>query len=127
MAILNCGFPEDFHNYTGLAIARQFAEEAGYVWMGGLALGMGGAIDGKPLADCGRMVRNVLKSLDLTAASLDRGEPIPSEAVDLMAKSFLPRWLYIAMGNWGWKKQAKKYGVRKDLYARPYGGIQPEK
>jgi len=120
MAILNCGFPEAFHNYTGLAIARQFAQEAGYEWMGGLALGMGGAIDGKPLADCGRMARNVVKALDLAAASIDRGEAVPSQAVDLMVKPFLPRWLYIALGNWGWKRQAKRYGVKDHLYARPY-------
>jgi len=127
MAILNCGFPEDFHNYTGLAIARQFADEAGYMWMGGLALGMGGAIDGRPLADCGRMVRNVVKALDLTASALDRGEPISSEAVDLMAREFFPRWLYIVMGNWGWKRQARKYGVRQELFARPYYSVQPDK
>ncbi len=120
MAIFNCGFPESFHNYTGLAIARRFAEEAGFVWMGGLALGMGGAIDGRPLAECGRMVRNVQKALKLTADAIDRGDKIPPEAVDLMAKPFLPRWLYIVMGNRGWKRRAKKHGVKGDLYARPY-------
>ncbi len=124
MAILNCGFPESFHNYTGLAIARQFAMENGYEWMGGLPLGMGGAIDSRPLRECGRMVRNVLKSLDLTAASLDRGDPVPPEALELMEKQFLPRWLYIALGNLGWKKQAKRYGVNRDLDARPYQSIR---
>lgn len=126
MAILNCGFPEAFHNYTGLAIARQFAVESGYDWLGGLALGMGGAIDGKALAECGRMARNVLKALDLTASSLDRGEPVPAEAVDLMGKPFMPRWLYILMGNWGWKRRARKYGVKRQLHARPYQGFQAQ-
>lgn len=123
MAILNCGFPEPFHNYTGLAIARQFALETGFEWIGGLPLGMGGAIDGRALAECGRMVRHVLRALDLTAAALDKGDPVPAEALVLMEKQFLPRWLYIAMGNWGWKKRAKKYGVNRGLDARPYQSV----
>jgi multimeric flavodoxin WrbA len=120
MAVLNCGFPEAFHNYTGLAIARQFALEAGFKWMGGLALGMGGFIDGNPLPERGRLVRNVRKALALTAAALDRGEPVPPEAVDLMEKPFMPRWLYIAFGNWGWKRQARKHGVMDMVHAQPY-------
>jgi multimeric flavodoxin WrbA len=120
MAILNNGFPEAFHSYTALAIARQFALEAGYEWMGGLALGMGGAIDGRPLASLGRMARNAVRGLDLTAASVDRGEPVPEAAFNLMARPFIPRWFYIAMGNWGWKKQAKEHGVWGEINARPY-------
>jgi len=120
MAILNCGFPEAFHNYTGLAIARHFAEETGFQWLGGLGLGMGGAIDGKPLAQRGRMVRNAVKALDITAASIDMGGPVPSEAVELMGRPFLARWLYILAGNRGWKRMAKKHGVKGDLNARPY-------
>ena len=120
MAVLNCGFPESFHNYTALAIARQFAREAGLTWMGGLFLGMGGAIDGKTLKERGGMVRNLRKALRLTAEALDRGQPVPSEAADLMAKPFLPRWMYLTIGNWAWKRQAAKNGVRGQLHAQPY-------
>lgn len=123
LAILNNGFPEPVHSHTALAIARQFATESGFTWMGGLALGMGGGIDGKPLVKMGRMVNNVVKALKLTAAAVDRGQPVPSEAVDLMARPFMPRWLYTTIGNWGWKKQAKKNGVRGKLMARPYEGV----
>ena len=123
MTIMNNGFPEAFHSYTALAIARQFAQETGYVWMGGLALGMGGAIDGKPLAKQGKMMRNVMKALDLTAASIDRGGQVPAEAVEMMGRPFMSRWLYITVGNWGWKKQAKRNGVKGELSARPYQRI----
>lgn len=123
MTIMNNGFPEAFHSYTALAIARQFAREAGYTWMGGLALGMGGVIDGKPLAKQGRMVRYVMRALDLTATSIDRGEQVPLEAVELMSRPFMPRWLYTTVGNWGWKKQAKRNGVRGELSARPFQRI----
>jgi hypothetical protein len=99
--------------------------ETGYEWMGGLALGMGGAIDGKPLTKMGRMVKHILRALDLTAAAADRGQPVPAEAVDLMAKPLMPRWLYTAVGNRGWKQQAKKNGVRNRINARPYAESVP--
>jgi len=120
MAVVNCGFPESFHNHTALAIARQFACEAGFTWMGGLTLGMGGAIDGKTLKERGGMVRNLRKALRLTAEALDRGKPVPSEAAELMAKPFLPRWMYLTIGNWAWKRQAAKNSVRGQLHAQPY-------
>ena len=120
MAVMNNGFPEAVHSHTALGIARQFALETGHEWLGGLALGMGGAIDGKPLAKKGRMVRNLSKALDLSAAALDRGQPVPAEAVDLMARPLMPTWLYTAVGNWGWKRQAKKNGVREKIMVRPY-------
>jgi multimeric flavodoxin WrbA len=123
VAVLNNGFPEPAHSHTALGIARQFALEAGYEWMGGLALGMGGAIDGKPLSKMGRMVRNVVKALDLTAGALNRGLPVPAEAVDLFARPLMPRWLYTTVGNRGWKKQAKKNGVADKLMDRPYSTV----
>ena len=55
LAIANCGFPEAQHNATALAICRQFADAAGFTWAGGLALGEGGAISGRPLAAAGGM------------------------------------------------------------------------
>jgi hypothetical protein len=123
LAIMNNGFPEAAHNHTALAIAHEFALETGYQWLGGLALGMGGAIDGKPLARLSRMARNVRKALDLTAAALDHGLPVPGEAVDLFGRPMMPRWLYIAAGNWGWKRLAKRNGVRDRIMARPYGSV----
>jgi hypothetical protein len=120
LAILNNGFPEAAHSHTALAIARQFATERGFEWMGGLALGMGGGIDGKPLTKMGRMAKHILRSLDLTAAALDHGKPIPGDAVDLMARPLMPRWLYTTVGNMGWKKQTKKNGVRGIINARPF-------
>ncbi|MBI5233038.1 MAG: NAD(P)H-dependent oxidoreductase, partial [Deltaproteobacteria bacterium] len=32
LAIVNCGFPEAYHNDTALAICRRFAKEAGIDW-----------------------------------------------------------------------------------------------
>jgi len=43
----------------------------------------------------GGMVRNVTRSLDLAAAALAEGKPVPQEAVELMAKPLVPAWGYI--------------------------------
>ena len=90
LAIANCGFPEAQHNETALAICEQFAAAAGFRWAGGLALGEGGAINGQPLAKAGGMVHNVVAALDLAAAALAEGEPVPAEAIALMARPFIP-------------------------------------
>ena len=120
MAISNCGFPEAEHNETALAICRRFAGEAGFVWAGGLALGGGGAIGGKPLESLGGMVRKIRKSLDLAAAALAQGKAVPQEAVNLMARPLVPSWLYVLIAELGWRSEARKNGVRGQLQARPY-------
>ena len=120
VALLNCGFPEAAHNDTALAICRQFAREAGFEWAGGLSLGGGQAIGERPLVELGGMMRHAVQALDLTAEALAAGQPIPSEAVEEMAKPFIPAWTYTVMGGLGWRQQAKKHGAQKALHARPY-------
>lgn len=120
LAISNCGFPEARHNETALAICRRFAREASFKWAGGLSLGGGGFVDGRPLEKLGGMARSIRKSLDLAAAALAQGKPVPEEALSLMAKPLMPAWLYIMGGNMGWGSQARKNGVRNQLDARPY-------
>lgn len=120
VAIVNCGFPEHFHNRTALAIYRRFAEEAGFEWGCGLGLGMGGMIDGKSLGDMGLVVRNVKRALEMTADALIEDNPIPDEVVELIEKPLIPWWLYTFAGNWSWKREAKKYGVRDRLDDKPF-------
>ncbi len=119
-AVINCGFPEAAQDRIALAICRRFAVEAGFEWAGGLALGMGEAIAGRPLKEAGGMVRRVAKALDLAGDALAAGQPVPEEAVRLMARRLMPRWLYILVGNRGWKKRARQHGVADRLDARPY-------
>ena len=120
LAICNSGFPEAHQNHTALEIYRHFANESGFEWVGGLALGGGGAIDSRPLTSLGGMARNIIKSLDLTASAITDGKHIPEEATKLMAKPIVPHWLYFLIGQIGWKIQAKKYGAHKKLNDRPY-------
>jgi multimeric flavodoxin WrbA len=102
--IVNNGFPEVFHNHTALAQARIFARQAGYAWMGGLAMGMGEAVGGRTLERRGAMFRNLCRAMDLAAEALSTGNRIPDKAMQLMGRKLVPRWLYVLIGNRGWKK-----------------------
>ena len=120
-AISNCGFPEAKHTNTALAICAEFARQNGFSWMGSLALGGGqGLVGGTPLKDLDGRVIPIKQALELSAASLADGQPIPQSARDLMAKPIIPNWLYKMFGGFGWKQSAKQYGVQKQLSAKPY-------
>ncbi|WP_169735934.1 NAD(P)H-dependent oxidoreductase [Alkaliphilus transvaalensis] len=119
MAIINCGFPEYFHNNIALKICRNFAERNGFHWLGGLTMGCGVAINGKPIDQLGGMTRNITKALDLASEAIVEGGVVPVESIELMRKQMFPKWLYVMAGHRGWKSQAKKFNVN-NLYARPY-------
>jgi hypothetical protein len=120
LAIANCGFPEAAHNATALEICRQFSEEAGFAWAGGLAMGAGGFVSGRPLAQLSGMVNNVLTALDMVAEALAAGEPAPEEAAALMARPIIPSSAYTWMGNLGWMMTARRNRVLTRLGARPF-------
>jgi hypothetical protein len=119
VAIANCGFPEAKHNYTALAVCRLFAQQTGFRWAGGLAMGGGGMIGGLPLAEVGGRVRNQRKALEIAANALSKGELVPEKAVALMSKLVIPRWMYLWMANRGWKSEAKQNCATKKLYDQP--------
>ena len=121
IAIFNCGFPEAHQNNVALEICRLFANEAGFHWSGGLAMGMGEMLGRRPLGEVGRKVRPVRKALDLAAEALAQGGDIPEEAVKLMASPVLPKWLYLLGGNWAWRREARRNGLSVEaLAARPF-------
>ena len=102
-AISNCGFPEPNHNATALTICENFARLTNFNWVGSLALGAGeGMVHGMPLNELDGRVIPLKKALDLSAESLAQGMAIPSEAKALLAKPFVPGWLYRGMGVYGW-------------------------
>ncbi|MGD9029849.1 MAG: NAD(P)H-dependent oxidoreductase [Anaerolineae bacterium] len=124
VAISNCGFPEAQQNAIALRIYRCFGRQTGFTWAGGLALGGGEPIKGKPLAESGGMVRNVIVALDQAGEALGKGEPIPQEAVDLMAEPLMPAWMYRTMGNLGWNLQAVENGTWRQLRSEVWKGIE---
>ncbi|MGZ8439881.1 MAG: NAD(P)H-dependent oxidoreductase [Candidatus Deferrimicrobiaceae bacterium] len=119
-AVINCGFPEARQCDTAIAICRCFAKEAGMEWMGGLALGGGESIGGRPLREAGGVARNARKALDLAAAALAGGRQVPDEVVSLMAKQTVSPWLYTVIGDIGWRLRARKHKAGKRMKDRPY-------
>jgi hypothetical protein len=120
-ALINCGFPEAVHCDTALAILECFARRVEFEWAGGLALGGGASIDGRSLELRGGMTRNVRVGLDEAADALLRGEPIPPSAVAQLAKPMIPARLYTGIASLGWRWQALRHGVHRQLGERPYG------
>jgi len=124
-AIANCGFPEASHNAPALAICSEFARQSGFTWAGGLALGGGqGIVHGMPLDALDGRALPIKKSLKMAAASLANGESIPGAAGDLLARPAVPSWLYLLFGAYGWRQQAKRYGVQRQIKNRPYEPVR---
>jgi hypothetical protein len=124
VALVNSGFPEPSQSATALAIYQKFATEAGFTWAGGLAYASGqAAIDSRPLGKIGFMARNVRRSLDLAAAALAGGKPIPEGARAIAAKPIIPVWMFLPIGNhlW-WRSRVKDRSVWRAMKARPYQG-----
>ncbi|NTW83379.1 MAG: NADPH-dependent FMN reductase [Chlorobiaceae bacterium] len=121
VAIANCGFIESQHNENALASCAVFAKESEFSWMGSVSIGGGeGLVHGKPLRELGGPAIPYKKNLDLVAAALAMGKPVPEEARKQLAKPFTPGWIYRAIGSMGWKKEARKNGIVQQLSARPY-------
>jgi hypothetical protein len=120
IAISNCGFPEAHHNDTALEIYKNFALEAGFEWIGGLALGAGPSIDGRDLAELGGMVKNIRSSLDQAVQDICNSKQISQKAQDLMRKPIVPSWTYWLLGGFMWRHQARKNGVARKINNRPY-------
>jgi multimeric flavodoxin WrbA len=121
VALLNCGFPEPEHNATAMAIAAGAARAVGARWAGGLAVGGGeGVIGRQPLTERGRTAAPLREALDLTAAALAEGRPVPTEATRLVDHPLIPPRLYTSLGQLSWLRQAHGHHVMRRLHARPY-------
>jgi hypothetical protein len=121
VAVCQSGFPEAEQIAVALQICRNFAAAAELDWAGGLAMGSGETLGGMPMSKAGSRVPNVVKALDLTAAALAAGEPVPDEAVQLMAKLGFPPVALRFMGSMGLRGRYKKEGDGRGIKARPFG------
>jgi hypothetical protein len=123
LAVINSGFPEAHQSNYALEMCREFANMAGFEWIGGLARGGGMSVNGIPLEDCPRrMVGNIKEALKLTASAITKGNRVPDKAISLMAEPPMPQVVQRIpvitwFGNWMWKNMAKK-GV--NLRDQPY-------
>lgn len=120
-AIANCGFIESRQNAHALATCAIFAEAAGLRWLGGIAIGGGeGLVHGQEFLKPGRMTMPYKHALDQVAEALTKGNAVPEEAAQQLAKPFVPAWLHRFAGSKRWKKEARRNGVERELGAQPY-------
>jgi len=120
LVVCNCGFFEASQNDVALAICRQFAKEAGLNWSGGLAIGAGGALGGRPLKELGGMARHIIASFDMVIDALHNDVDVPAEALTLVRQKAFPDWLYFLLANFGMYKGALDHGVLTKINAQPY-------
>jgi multimeric flavodoxin WrbA len=132
MVIVNNGFPEPHHNLPAVAVCRRFAEECRLHWAGGLIVGGGEALSGgRSLPEIKRVlppVRHVMRALDLAAANLSEGKPLPSEATRLISRNpIYPApfssycWIFRRVAARRWEREAATNGLTPDmLYGRPF-------
>lgn len=122
LAIVNCGFPEGSHNRVALDILERFASNAGFDWAGGLSLGMGAMVGGRPLHDLGGQGRSLRDGLDRVARELLAGQTVSDQARAVFGRPAIPKWAYVRMGNLGWRLQARRNKATHPLKHRPYKG-----
>lgn len=121
IAISNSGFPESSQNEIALKVVKNFAEKTGIKWLGGIAVGMGASIAGRPLKELGSMFKDLTLGLDLAAADAAEAEIISKEALEKLNKPLISqKWLYLLFGNIGWIIDAFKNRVVTKLNNKPY-------
>ena len=120
VALVHCGFPEATRNLPAVDTLRLFCARRGIGFSGALAMGMGGALDGRRPSRGGGLPRQHLQTLDQAAEALAAGERIPAECERRVGRPLMAKWLYLLGGNWGWRRRARRLGTRARLYDRPY-------
>lgn len=120
MVIIDCIYPEAHQNDTAIAIYHAFSEDMNFKWQGALSMGEESVINGRELTYFPRLTQPVMNALLQTAEALAEGHTIPWEAQKSMSKPLIPTKLYLHMVSWNYKHIAKKHGVAKHIFNRPY-------
>ncbi|MGE5630729.1 MAG: hypothetical protein ACM3TR_06470 [Caulobacteraceae bacterium] len=92
-AVGQCGFPDITRIEPLLSSCRLFAGETGMEWLGGLAYGGGGIINGKLIEDLGKSGEKITSGFKLALGEVFQGKKIPSEAQELITVR-IPRILH---------------------------------
>ena len=120
LPIIQSGFPEVQHTRPALEILANTAAAAGMDWAGHLAMGGGPMVDGANPDTMGNHAIHQVKGLDLAAAALDAGSPVPPEATDEFARIPITPRLYRLMGQAGWLAQAWKQNALRHMWDTPF-------
>ena len=121
VAVVNCGFPEAEQNKTALKVYKEFAKEAKFEYLGGISVGMGGAISGQSLSEMRGMAKNLIEGLELAADEIVKNRQVSEKVYKKISKPLISqKWLYTLIGNLSWRFQALKNGVYRKINDKPY-------
>jgi len=119
--IVNCGFPEAEQNNVALKVYKEFARQAKIKYLGGIAVGMGGAVSGKSLSEMGSMTKDLTNGLKQAAENIVSNQKISNSAIEKTSKPMISsKWLYTLVGNFNWRFQALKNGAYRKMNDKPY-------
>lgn len=117
-ALINCGFYEADQNKLAVRVYQNWCKRAGLEWCGAVGIGGGGAIGFMP----SEMPFNAGPLKPIYNAIVKISECIKNaSAMENTYVSFgFPRFLYIKLAHYGWRKAIKENGKKtKDLYNKP--------
>jgi len=122
IAIVNSGFPEPNHNNSAIEILRLFAKHNNLDWLGGFAIGGGGAFGNVDMAKSPR-AQFIRESFRESAIYLRDDLLIPADVFKKASTQVIPARLYTLFGQLGWIMQAIKYRTIFRLLDKPYGHL----
>lgn len=101
IAICNNGFPEPAQNTVALEICRNFSQQCGFIWRGGISIGGGGvSVNGIPLNKKKRgLVKDIIRGLESTAKALKNDQDIPETVLTRLSKAHASAYLYLTLIN----------------------------
>jgi len=118
-AVVNCGFIEGVQNHVALDMMSHFSRAAGQIWCGGAGIGSGEMIAAlRNVPQKAGIRKPVIAALQRVADAIRNpdGKVVPV----VFTQHAIPWFLYRIMGHFGWRKMARKNGLkRRDLDARP--------
>ncbi|MBD3213226.1 MAG: hypothetical protein GF311_11520 [Candidatus Lokiarchaeota archaeon] len=120
IAISNSGFPEASQIDLAMKICKNFAEDMGFQWKGGLQFGGGEVIHGRDLEEIGRMIESLKKGLKMAGRDLSDDNPISQEAKELVSEQTIPMGMFKLFANLGWRWRALKNRNVFNLKNKPF-------
>ena len=112
--IVNCGFYEGRQNEIAIEIVKNWTYKAGLLWGQGLGIGGGGMLTSIKTVPLGNgPKKNLGKAFNELVPNIING----TSGDTLYITPNIPRFIYIAGGNMGWRSQIKTNGLTaKDLF-----------
>jgi hypothetical protein len=122
-AVVNCGFYEGSQNRHVLEMLEHFCRDVGLTWCGGVGIGTGEMIRGlKEVPLRAGVRRPVVAALRILADAIgDSGGRLEE---NLYTQHRLPWWVYRLLGEMGWRRQARRNGLRsRAVNDRPHAVV----